>query len=186
MLVVVAHADVGAFGDDVNELGSVGVHTCVIAQIHQHAVSTQLTGQCVSELVRAAPAPPLVRDDAIDTAPVERNGTIKRSQQLGAMVGKVFGTDTPALLALREDVVRRYLRMQHVHKDCASSPVISAKARTIGIPLALSLPDLVGTCLTMHCVHMGYEQRAVGVVKSCVYMQVTHLVVADSDVLAFG
>jgi hypothetical protein len=98
-----------------------------------------------------------MRDDAIDTAPVERNGTIKARKQLGAMVGKVFSTDAPALFALREDVVGRYASMQHVHQHRATRTIVSAKGRTIGIPLALGLPDLVSTCLTMHCVHMGYE-----------------------------
>jgi hypothetical protein len=48
-----------------------------------------------------------MRDDAIYAAPVECNGTIKLTQQLGAMVSQELSTDTAALLTLREDVVTR-------------------------------------------------------------------------------
>jgi hypothetical protein len=76
--------------------------------------------------------------------------------------------------------------MKHVHKHCAPSTIIRAKAGTIGVPHALRLPDLVGASFTMHCVHMGYEQCPASVVNACVYMQVATLVIADGDVIALG
>ena len=78
MLVVVAHADVGALGDDVGELSGVGVHACVIGGIHQ-VVVVLIERRCkgIAELVRRTASHALMTDDAVDTTAVKGNGTIE-------------------------------------------------------------------------------------------------------------
>jgi hypothetical protein len=63
-----------------------------------------------------------------------------------------------------------------VHEHGTARTVIGTETRTIRYPMRLGLGDLVCAYLTMHSIHMGYEQRAVCVVTTQVYMQVVHVV----------
>jgi hypothetical protein len=98
-----------------------------------------------------------MRDDAIDVLSVERNGTIKLTEQVLEVVGHELSTDTPALLALSKDVVSGNTRVDQVHEHGDTRPIIRAQLRAVCMPVGWGLPDLVDALIPMDCVHMGYE-----------------------------
>ena len=112
VLRVVAHRYVGALRDDVDELGSVGIHTCVVGQVHQCHVLVECKGQGVSKRIRAATPTALVCDDAVDTTAVERNSPVELGKPVLPVVSQPRSTNAAALLALREDVVGGYTAVQ--------------------------------------------------------------------------
>ena len=172
VLMVVTHADVGALGDDVSELGSVGIHPRVVRQVHHAVIAVERTGQRLAKHIGAAAAIPLVRNHAVDTPAVERNGAVELTQQAGHMLGQELGTDTPALLTLREDVVGRHTSVQQVHEHRTTRTIIGTQRGTVGRPALGSLGDLVLTLLTVHSVNVSNEQGAVLGIKSRVNVQV--------------
>ena len=162
VLTVVAHADVGALGDDGSELGRVCIYTCAVGQIHEVVVgSVELIGQMLCECVGAAAPIPLVCDHAVNTPAVERNGPVELGKQQGVMLSKVCRTDAALLLALCEHVVTRHVLVDHVHEHRAASTIVCTEGRTVSVPVCVGLANLVGRDFTVHRVNVGNEQCAV-------------------------
>jgi pantothenate kinase type III len=70
----------------------------------------------------------------------------------------MLSPDATALLALAEDVVALDVSMYEVHEHGHTRTIVSTERGAIGIPVSRSLPDLVGSDLTMHCVNVSDEQ----------------------------
>ena len=100
----------------------------------------------------------LMADDAVDTTPVERNGTIKLSKQVCVMRSDVLSPDATALLALAEDVVALDVSMYQVHEHRHTRTIVSTERSAICIPVSRSLPDLVSPDAFVYCVNVSDEQ----------------------------
>jgi hypothetical protein len=119
-----------------------------------------------------------MRDDAICTTAVERNGTIKHIKQLRVILGDVLSTNATTLLALREDVVADNTLVHHVHEHGNTSTIVSTEARVRrSVPLVsllvLDLAYWVLTLDTMHSIYVRHEQRAMVVIGTRINVQVT-------------
>jgi hypothetical protein len=97
-------------------------------------------------------------DDAIDTPPVERNGSVELGKQVCVMRSDVLSPDAPALLALAEDVITFDVSMYQVHEHSHTRTIVSTERSAIGIPVSRGLPDLVSTNLFVYCINVSDEQ----------------------------
>ena len=172
VLVLVAHADVRALGDEPDELSGVCVDPVRAGGVPA-GVGTELVSQRLCEGIAAAAPATLVGDDVVVACAVEGYCAVDVFEQLGHVLSQPLTADAAALFAPKEYEVARYAHLDHVGHDrvacavvcsergtCASSPKLAVHVHGVHATAAVNRVSVAG------------EHAAVGRLCAGVYVDV--------------